>query len=488
MLIASAVCFTAFVSLFFNHNKSRIIVCRVALFAISSCIVMLMAYLSLNINAKTSIIYFNNIAYYIKLVLCICTFVWIVLNKYNILQIQNMNLLFLSLLVLILAIMGMLLTFNLLVIFLCCEMYSLALGITTISTSNLKAGIRYITISVIMSAMFLYGISLFYHNFGTLSICNIHAQSINIYNHLITAALLIPYILFKLHIAPFHTWVIDLYDKSKLIIISYIDTCVKFCVFCFIAYLVFKIQKGNVLFVNYFMFIPSILSMLIGGFAPIITQDLKKLIAYSSIGHVGFALALLSIDKNISFVYSITYMFIYTISAFCFFVGLVKVHKLFALKTINDIDGVASKYPAYAIIMIAGLVSMSGMPPFALFVAKLNIFMYIIQTKNIFLLCIAILYSILTICYTIRIIKHMCREGKIGATVVTDGKATCFITILLLVIINTSFPAVQKTIKHMILSQRAIYQKNVQSLELSDIYALIKKTFMLENHNITANK
>lgn len=478
MLTAFSICYITFSSLFVCNKKVAVASYKVMFFTLFGCIAILLAYISLHINTKDSITHFNSIVYYSKLVLCIGVLLWLVLNKHELMQLQYINLFFLSLLILIFSIMGMLSTFNLLIILLFGEMYSLSFGIIVMCTSDLRAGIKYITISTIMSAIFLYGISIFYTYFGSLSIANINIKVLDISSHIMAAIFLLPYILFKINAVPFHSWIIDLYSKTKILIISLIDTVTKFAIFCFITYFMLETCKQHILFICNFLFIPAILSMLIGGITPIVVQDFKKFIAYSSIGHIGLAIAILSISGYKSFVYSLIYMFMYIISSFCFFIGVVKANRLSEINNINDLDTLSEKCPAYAGTIVAGLISMSSLPPFAIFLPKLGIFTYMIQTKNWVLLYTTILYSILTVCYTVRIIKHVYWKNRAKTGVCTsNGKITCAITIFILVIINVYFFSIKNSIAHMVLEQY-IRHNIEQNIKLRDIYDVVKQTFI----------
>jgi NADH-quinone oxidoreductase subunit N len=150
----------------------------------------------------------------------------------------------------------------------------------------------------------------------------------------------------------------------------------------------------------------SIASMLFGAIAAIGQKNLKRLIAYSSIGHVGYALAGLSVGSNEGIQSAISYISIYLVMNLAFFSCLFMIRKSENyFENIEDLSGLSKNHPILSISLMIVLFSLAGIPPLAGFFAKFYIFMAVIEQSMYFLAVIGLLSTVIAAYYYLRIIK-----------------------------------------------------------------------------------
>jgi NADH-quinone oxidoreductase subunit N len=147
------------------------------------------------------------------------------------------------------------------------------------------------------------------------------------------------------------------------------------------------------------------MSMVVGTFLSFAQPSVKKFIASSSVGQVGFALIVPSIFIDVAELkYAISYMFAYLLSSICLFVGLYGVS---SPNQFTDMAGKIKTHQIHLYALLAGFFSIIGMPPFIGFIAKLNIFILLIEHERYTLAIVAIVYVVLTMSYTATALKHI---------------------------------------------------------------------------------
>ena len=149
----------------------------------------------------------------------------------------------------------------------------------------------------------------------------------------------------------------------------------------------------------------SIASMIFGAVAAIGQRNLKRLIAYSSISHMGYALAGLASGTNQGIQSSVTYISIYLVMTLAFFSCLFMLRKNVFYERIEDLSGLSTNHPVLSISLLVVLFSLAGIPPLAGFFAKFYIFMSIIEQSMYFLAIIGLLSTVVAAFYYLRLIK-----------------------------------------------------------------------------------
>ena len=272
-----------------------------------------------------------------------------------------------------------------------------------------ESGLKYFILSALSSGLLLYGCSLIYGFTGT---TNFDVISKNLYEFNTGAVFGIVFILtglsFKISAVPFHMWAPDVYEGSPT------SVTLLFSVVPKIAALTIFIRFLYVPFINIIdqwqiiLIFISISSMILGAVAAIGQKNIKRLIAYSSIGHMGYILAGLTTGSNEGIQSSITYLFIYIFMNLGIFscIFMMKRENVF-YENIDDLSGLSKNHPIMAICMLLFLFSLAGIPPLAGFFAKFYIFMAVIKLEMYYLAIIGLTTTVISAYYYLRIIKIM---------------------------------------------------------------------------------
>nr|YP_009541996.1 NADH dehydrogenase subunit 2 [Neogoniolithon spectabile]AYR06666.1 NADH dehydrogenase subunit 2 [Neogoniolithon spectabile] len=287
------------------------------------------------------------------------------------------------------------------------------------SEFSTEAGIKYFVAGAFSSALLLLGCSLLYGIFGSTNFedFNILFMSLpnkimTVYKNSILISLVFLYssLLFKVGAAPFHMWVPDVYEGSPTITTSFFAIFPKLAIFSILIRLCFF--SFNNLFNTwlYLFFITSLISLTLGSLGALMQLKWKRLIAYSSISHVGFILIGFLMGDQIGITSIYLYLYIYMITNFGVFSILTGFRVLkhpfwYQIRFFNELKSISILNPILAISLTIILFSMAGIPPLAGFFAKLFILIPGVQSNSYFLVIIAVLMSCLSSFYYIRIIQ-----------------------------------------------------------------------------------
>ena len=302
-------------------------------------------------------------------------------------------------------------SYDLIIFYLGLELQSLCLYILASfkrdDERSTEAGLKYFVLSALASGLLLYGCSLIYGFTGS---TNFETISENLSEGNTGAVFGMVFIIvglaFKVSAVPFHMWTPDVYEGSPTSVTSFFALVPK------IAALTVFIRFMYVPFINVIshwqtiIIFLSIASMILGAVAAIGQSNIKRLMAYSSIGHMGYALAGLAPGTNAGIHSTIIYLTIYLVmnlGAFgCIF--MMKRENVFYEK-INDLSGLSKNHPMLALGFLIILFSLAGMPPLAGFFAKFYIFMAVIEAKMYTLAIIGLVTTVVSAFYYLRIIK-----------------------------------------------------------------------------------
>ena len=315
------------------------------------------------------------------------------LKALNILKIEYPILILSS----ILGMMIMISSNDLIVFYLGLELQSLALYVlASFNRDNLlssESGLKYFVLSALSSGLLLYGCSLVYGFSGSTNFNYISNSSTNIeYGVIFGLVFIIVGLAFKISAVPFHMWAPDVYQGSPTSVTLFFAALPK------VAALTVFIRFLYIPFVNIIdqwqsiiVFI-SIASMVFGAVAAIGQSNLKRLIAYSSISHMGYALAGLASGTNQGVQSSVIYISIYLVMTLAFFSCLFMLRKKNVFyEKINDLSGLSRNHPILSISLLVVLFSLAGIPPLAGFFAKFYIFIAVIEQSMYFLAIVGLL-------------------------------------------------------------------------------------------------
>ena len=302
---------------------------------------------------------------------------------------------------------------DLIVFYMGLELQSLALYVlATFNRDQLKsseAGLKYFVLSALSSGLLLYGCSLIYGFTGSTNF-NVISTQFNTNEYAITFGIvfILVGLAFKISAVPFHMWAPDVYEGSPTSVTLFFTMVPK------IAALTVFIRFLYVPFLNLIdqwqmiLVFLSIASMLFGAIAAIGQKNLKRLIAYSSISHIGYALAGLATGSNEGIQSSVIYMTIYIIMNLGFFSCLLMMKRNnIYYEQIDDLSGLSKNHPLLSISLLIILFSLAGIPPLAGFFAKFYIFKSVIEQSMYFLAIVGLLSTVVAAFYYLRIIKIM---------------------------------------------------------------------------------
>ena len=291
------------------------------------------------------------------------------------------------------------------------ELQSLSLYIlASMDRDNLKSsesGIKYFVLSALSSGLLLYGCSLLYGFTGSTNF-DLIADQLNKDNTgaVFAMVFILVGLAFKVSAVPFHMWTPDVYEGAPTAITSYFAVVPKVAGFAVLIKFML-IPFSNILaeWQTIIIFM-SIASMILGAVAAIGQKNIKRLLAYSSIGHIGYALAGVATGVVSGYESSIIYIAIYVIMNIGAFSCLYLLKKDGEYKeNISDLSGISKKHPILAISFLLILFSLAGIPPLGGFFAKFYVFTAVLEQQMYTLAIIGLLTTVISAFYYLKIIK-----------------------------------------------------------------------------------
>jgi len=302
---------------------------------------------------------------------------------------------------------------DLIVLYLGLELMSLALYVVAASdrdnTKSTEAGLKYFVLSALASGMLLYGASLIYGFTGTVSFAGIAAAaktgSIGIVFGIV---FLLAGLCFKVSAVPFHMWTPDVYEGAPTPVTTFFASAPKVAAMAVFVRVAMTAFPGITSEWQQIVVFVSIASMVLGAFAAIGQKNIKRLMAYSSIGHMGYALIGLAAGTAEGAQGVLVYMAIYvamTLGAFAVILAIKRDGQAF--EEISDFAGLSRTNPLLAFFFAMFLFSLAGAPPLAGFFAKWYVFVAAIKAGLFTLSVIGVLTSVVGAFYYITIVKVM---------------------------------------------------------------------------------
>ena len=313
----------------------------------------------------------------------------------------------------VLGMMIMISSNDLIVFYMGLELQSLSLYVlATFNRDQIKsseAGLKYFVLSALSSGLLLYGCSLIYGFTGSTNF-DVIANQLNSNEYAITFGIvfILVGLAFKISAVPFHMWAPDVYEGSPTSVTLFFTMVPKvaaltvFIRFLYVPFLNLIDQWQTII-----IFL-SIASMVFGAVAAIGQKNLKRLVAYSSIGHVGYALAGLTTGSNEGIQSSVIYITIYILMNLGLFSCLLMMkRKNVYYEQIEDLSGLSKNHPLLALSLLIILFSLAGIPPLAGFFAKFYIFKSVLEQSMFFLAVVGLLSTVVAAFYYLRLIKIM---------------------------------------------------------------------------------
>jgi len=417
-----------------NSNKRNIKAFRFILKITILGLVILLFILLYLLNILDVDYYFCNSTFkqtklilYLKIFVCLislCIFISM-LDYYN----YENYLSFELIIIMLFSIEGMFLLFSandFFFMYLAIELQSLSLyilaSIKKYSNVSIEAGLKYFVYGSFASGLLLYGISLIYGYIGSTNFNQIYIYlwvgsfyeiPLGIF---FGYSLILAGLLFKMGIAPFHYWVADVYEGSSTIITYFFSVLPKISII-YIFYISFSFallpMKEIPNFSNIFIFIficCAIISIFIGSVGALYQTKIKRLLAYSAIANLGYILLSLCSVSSLGIFASIYYFLIYIltlIQVFSILIVLRRYPYLNKLKNLVEFVSISHANFLLSCLLVFGLLSLAGIPPFVGFFGKFFVFLALIEKGNLILVLYALLFSVLTCVYYIRLIRFI---------------------------------------------------------------------------------
>ena len=295
------------------------------------------------------------------------------------------------------------------------ELQSLALYVVAAmkrdSSRATEAGLKYFVLGALSSGMLLYGASLIYGFTGHTrldEITSIIAFGENSLGLIFGLVFLVAGLAFKISAVPFHMWTPDVYEGAPTPVTAFFAAAPKVAAMALFVRLTYDTFTPIAHEWQQIVIFLSIASMALAAFAAIGQSNIKRLIAYSSIGHVGFALVGLSAGSEIGVQGVAIYMAIYMVMTIGLFACVLSLRSDNAyVETISDLAGLSQNRPFIAGTMSVFLFSLIGLPPLAGFFAKWHVFLAAIEANLFALAVIGVLMSAVSAFYYLKIIRTM---------------------------------------------------------------------------------
>ena len=388
------------------------------IFKLSTIVLLATFILLFNHSVDTSAKLFNNsytidyLSLFMKaLTLVACIFV--MLSSFDYIKLIGINKIEYPILILsaTLGMMIMISSYDLIVFYMGLELQSLSLYVLVSfnrdSYRSTEAGLKYFILSALSSGLLLYGCSLIY-GFSNSTNFDLIAQNIDQFNtgSIFGIVFILVGLAFKVSAVPFHMWAPDVYEGSPTSVTAFFAIVPK------VAALTVFIRFLYVPFINLvdqwqmiIIFI-SLASMILGAVAAIGQTNLKRLMAYSAIGHMGYALAGLATGSNEGIQSTVIYLSIYLLMNLGIFscIFMMKRKDIF-YEDIQDLSGLSKNHPIISVCLLVLLFSLAGIPPLAGFFAKFYVFMAVIKVEMYTLAIIGLITTVISAFYYLRIIK-----------------------------------------------------------------------------------
>ncbi len=295
-----------------------------------------------------------------------------------------------------------------------------------------EAAMKYFILGALASGLLLYGMSMLYGATGSLelgTVANVIQSGAADKNLLVFGLVfVVSGLAFKLGVVPFHMWVPDVYHGAPTAMTMLIGSAPKLAAFAFVTRILVEGLQPLVQHWSSMLIMLSIASMAIGNLVAISQTNIKRMLAYSTIAHMGFMLlGLLSggiEGYGSAMFYSVIYVMM-SLGAFGMIMLLSRVG--FEADTLNDFKGLNQRSPWLAFMMLLLMFSMAGVPPTVGFYAKFSVLNAVVQAGHIWLAVLAVMFSLIGAFYYLRIVKLMYFDAPESHEPITVGQDTALL-------------------------------------------------------------
>ncbi len=275
-----------------------------------------------------------------------------------------------------------------------------------------EAAMKYFVLGALASGMLLYGMSMLYGVTGSLELSRISAgvTAIGADNIVLVFGLVFTVVgvAFKLGAVPFHMWVPDVYQGSPTAVTVYLGSAPKIAAFAMVMRLLVDGLEGLQEHWQGMLIILAILSLAMGNITAIAQTNIKRMLAYSTIAHVGYLLLGVLSGTQSGYASSMFYTIVYALMSLGGFGMIMLLSRAgFEADKLDDFKGLNERSPWFAFMMLILMFSMAGVPVFLGFWAKLSVLSAVVEAGMVWLAAVAVIFSIIGAFYYLRIVKLM---------------------------------------------------------------------------------
>jgi len=303
-----------------------------------------------------------------------------------------------------------------------------------------EAGLKYFVLGALASGILLYGMSLLYGFSGTTDFGMLRAVFAGPLGtgQLFGLIFVLAGLAFKISAVPFHMWTPDVYEGAPTPVTAFFSTAPKVAAVALTARIVFEVFGGQVVAWQQIVMFTALASIVFGALGAIGQENLKRLLAYSSINNIGFILLGLAVANAAGASAMLVYLFIYVAMSLGSFVGLLMLRgddgELF--ETFADIRGLAVTRPGIAWSLLLLMFSLAGIPPLLGFYSKFVVFQATVEAGLVAFAAIAIAASVIGAFYYIKFVKVMFFDEPVGVVTGKSGMAHWVVLVLTVAIIS----------------------------------------------------
>jgi len=288
------------------------------------------------------------------------------------------------------------------------------------SSHATEAAMKYFVLGALASGMLLYGISILYGVTGNIQL-NTVGEVLKSHQEFVSVAALIfvmAGLIFKFGAVPFHMWVPDVYQGAATPTTLFIASAPKVAAFAITLRILVQAMPGLETYWVQMLIVISVLSMLTGNLLAIAQTNIKRMLAYSSIAHIGYTLLGILAGPNSSLGYSAAMFYIATyvlVAAGAFAIITIMSRDGVELDKLDDYRGLNARNPWLAFMMMLLLFSMAGVPPMVGFFAKLGLLEALVEAKLVWLAVLALIFALIGVYYYLRVVMLMYFEEPVEA-------------------------------------------------------------------------
>ncbi|MDA8328411.1 MAG: NADH-quinone oxidoreductase subunit NuoN [Betaproteobacteria bacterium] len=280
------------------------------------------------------------------------------------------------------------------------------------SALAVEAAMKYFILGALASGMLLYGMSMVYGATGSLDINHIGLLlQMGVANPTVLVlglVFIVAGVAFKLGVAPFHMWIPDVYQGAPTAVTLFVGTATKLAAFAFAIRLLAQGLQAFSVDWQQMLAIMAVLSLAIGNVTAIAQTNLKRMLAYSTIAHMGFLLLGILSANVAGYSAALFYVVSYVITGLAAF-GMIMLlsRRGFEAENLDDLKGLNQRNPWYAFLMLLVMFSLAGVPPTIGFYAKLAVLQALVSTGHTGLAVVAVVFSLIGAFYYLRVVRLM---------------------------------------------------------------------------------